>query len=53
LVSSAAGRKGGFLILVGAPEKELLPELSVAAAVGAVPEPREKPPGTVEGVAKA
>jgi hypothetical protein len=51
LVSSAAGRNGGFLLLVGAPEEELLPALSVAAA--AEPEPREKPTGTVEGVAKA
>lgn len=48
-MSSAAGRNGGFLLLVGAPEDELLPALSVAAE----PEPREKPPGTVEGVAKA
>jgi len=48
-VSSAAGRNGGFLLLVGAPEEELLPALSVAAAE---PEPREKPTGTVEGVAK-
>jgi len=53
LVSSAAGRNGGFLLLVGAPEEELLPALSVAAAAAAEPEPREKPTGTVEGVAKA
>jgi hypothetical protein len=53
LVSSAAGQKGGFLLFVSTLKKELLPELSVATAVGAVPEPWEKPPGTVEGVAKA
>ena len=52
-MSSAAGRNGGFLLLVGAPEEELLPALSVAAAAAAEPEPREKPTGTVEGVAKA
>jgi len=51
LVSSAAGRNGGFLLLVGAPEEELLPALSVAAA--AEQEPWEKPTGTIEGVAKA
>jgi len=53
-VSSAAGRNGGFRLFVGAPEDELIPVLSVAAAVGvgAEPEPREKGPGTTEGVAK-
>jgi hypothetical protein len=54
-VSSTAGRNGGFRLFVGAPEDELLPVLPVAASVGvgAEPEPREKGPGTTEGVAKA
>jgi len=53
-VSSTAGRNGGFRLFVGAPKDELIPVLSVAAAVGvgAEPEPREKGPGTTEGVAK-
>lgn len=53
-MSSTASRNGGFRLFVGAPEDELLPVLSVAAAVGvgAEPEPREKGPGTTEGVAK-
>lgn len=54
-MSSTAGRNGGFRLFVGAPEDELLPVLPVAASVGvgAEPEPREKGPGTTEGVAKA
>jgi hypothetical protein len=52
-VSSTAGRNGGFRLFVGATEDELLPVLSVAAVVGAEPEPREKGPGTADGGEKA